>query len=582
MEYSYGQKAQPKKGGNGLEVFRVANCRIRPDEHLVERDGAVQAVEPRTMALLLLLVERAGQVVSRQTIEERVWAGRVVGYDALTQAVAKLRRALGDDSHSPRYIVTIPKAGYQLVAPVSREETKDTGAASTTLNQSALPPSAPPIKAYPAPPSLRRAIKVLGLALIGIVAVLFGAWYLFRSNTVVPIATELARARPSIAVLPFVNLSEGGIKPHLAEGLTEDLNISLTRIPELFVIANNSALAFRGQPLDIVEVRRQLGVRYVVLGSVQSDGHALRVQTQLIDAENGNRLWAYKYDQPRGDVFAIQDHISGAIAAHILPRIQEAEKSRARRKPTERLDAYDLFQRARSEKHKLNAAGEENAATLLRQAIALDPNFAEAHILLGWANGLLRVFSGGGPTYEESLASIHRGLELNPNLSLGYQALAQVLTFMKRHEEAAKAGLKAIEINPNDAENHIMFSRAASTAGWYKPAVDSARKAVELNPLYPKWYPFIYSRALYADGQDSLAIEICVAGMARQAFIGTAVMCIAALERLGRHDEAVRMVETLRTLAPAMDLRLALAAYGFREEGLHHRFERELRAAGLN
>ncbi|MBD5803636.1 Transcriptional activator CadC [Azoarcus sp. Aa7] len=547
-----------------MEAFRVADCRVRPSEHVIERDGVPLQVEPRTMALLLLLVERAGEVVSRQEIEETVWAGRVVGYDALTQTIAKLRRALGDDSHRPRYVVTVPKGGYQLVAPVMPDD-------------DALPQAEPPVP-IPQPSRARWPVGLAVVVLTALVGAVVGWWGLHPAATA---PTDPARGRPSIAVLPFVNHSEGGARPHLAEGLTEDLNLSLTRVPELFVIANNSALAFQDRPLDIAAVRRQLGVRYAVVGSVQSAGSAIRVQAQLIDAESGNQLWAQRYDQPQGDLFAIQDQISDAIATRVLPQVQEAEKRRARHKPTENLDAYDLFQRARSEKHKLNAEGEAKATELLRQAIVLDPNFAEAHVLLGWTSGLLRVFTGGGPSFEESLARIHRGLELNSNLSIGYQALAQVLTFMKRHEEAAKAGLKAIEINPNDAENHIMFSRAASTAGWYRQAVESAQKAIELNPLYPKWYPFIYSRALYADGQDARAVDVCIDGMARQAFIGTAAMCIAALERVGRHDEAVRMVQTLRTMAPQMGLELVLESYGFKDDKLHQRFGRELGAAGL-
>lgn len=547
-----------------MESFRVADCRVRPSEHVIERDGGPLQVEPRTMALLLLLVKRAGEVVSRQEIEEQVWAGRVVGYDALTQTVAKLRRALGDDSHCPRYVVTVPKGGYQLVAPVRPDE--------------GPLPQTEPAAPIPQPSRVRWPVGLAVAVLMAVVGAVVGWWGLHPGATA---PTDPARGRPSIAVLPFVNHSEGGARPHLAEGLTEDLNLSLTRVPELFVIANNSALAFQDRPLDIAAVRRQLGVRYAVVGSVQSAGSAIRVQAQLIDAETGNQLWAQRYDQPQGDLFAIQDQLADAIATRVLPQVQEAEKRRARHKPTESLDAYDLFQRARSEKHKLNADGEARAIELLRQAIALDPNFAEAHVLLGWTGGLLRVFTGGGPSFEESLASIHRGLELNSNLSIGYQALAQVLTFMKRNEEAAKAGLKAIEINPNDAENHIMFSRAASTAGWHRQAVESAQKAIELNPLYPKWYPFIYSRALYADGQDDRAAEVCIDGMARQAFIGTAVMCIAALEHLGRHDEAVRMLQTLRTMAPQMDLELILESYGFKDEDLHRRFTRELSAAGL-
>lgn len=546
-----------------MEDFQLADCLIRPSEHLVERGGETTRVEPRTMALLVFLAERSGEVVTRQEIEEQLWSGRVVGYEALTQTVAKLRRALRDDRHEPRFVLTIPKEGYKLIVAPTRPS-------AVSVVSAAAPTAAAPRRS-------RRRIAAAAVAVLACLATLV-AW--LASDGAKPVAAPVARP-PTMAILPFANLDHDASTDYLAEGLTEDLITAMTHFPEFAVIALNSALAFKGQALDLDRVRRELGARYVVVGSVRSKDEGLRIQAQLVDTEAGRHIWAEKYVHAKGDLFAIQDQIIDSISGRLLPHVQEAEKRRARRKPTENLDAYDLFQRARSEKHKLTAEGEARAIELLQEAIALDPSFAEAHLLLGWTKGLYRIFAGKGPSFEEALTHVHRGLELNPRLSLGYQALAQLLSFMKRHEEAAKAGLKGIELNPNDAENHIMFSRAASTAGWYKEAVASAERAVALNPLYPKWYSFIYSRALYADGQAQRAADVCRDGMARHAYVPTAVTCIGALERLGRHDEAVAITATLRTMAPTITLAHAVDAWGYRDETLNQRFEAELRAAGL-
>lgn len=541
-----------------MDDFQLADCLIRPAEHLVQRaDGPIR-VEPRTMALLVFLAERAGRVVSRQQIEDELWAGRVVGYEALTQTVAKLRRALGDDRQQPRFLLTIPKEGYKLI----------------------VAPGPPPAPQPALPPARRRRLatrRAVVLALMVALAVL-AAWH--YGGSAVPVRAQAPKP-PTVAVLPFANHTPDPSTGYLVEGLTEDLITALTQFPEFSVITLNSASAFQGQPLDLARVRREFGARYVVTGSVSGGDEGVRINAQLIDTEAGRHIWAEKYVHPRGDVLAIQDRIVDSISGRLLPHVQEAEKRRARHKPTENLDAYDLFQRARSEKHKLTAEGEARAVALLQEAIALDPNFAEAHLLLGWAKGLYRVFTGDGPPFDEALGHVHRGIELNPNLSLGYQALAQVLTFMGRHEEAAKAGLKGIELNPNDAENHIMFSRAASSAGSYKEAIASAERAVALNPLYPKWYPFILGRALYADDQLERAAEVCADGMARQAFLATGVTCLAVLARLGRSEQAAAMRESVRAMAPQLTIAHATASWGFGEAGMNRRFAADLRRGGL-
>lgn len=560
-----------------MDPFFLRDCRIRPSERIIERNGEALRIEPRAMDLLLLLVARAGEVVTRQEIEDRLWEGRVVGYDALTQTVAKLRRALGDDAHEPSFLLTIPKGGYKLaVSPVRTE----TGVRGNEVSLSHAP-SVPVVQARASPRAAGRLRLFMGLAFLVVVGI-GGAWWMGQETTPASGPVAAVERRPALAVLPFLDRNSDEGYAYLADGLTEDLITTLTHISELNVLALTSTTGYKGQPMDASAVRRSLGARYVVTGAVQANQESLRVHVQLVDAESESNLWAEKYDRPRTEWFALRDELADAISSRVLPNVQEAEKRRARRKPTENLDAYDLFQRARGEKHKLTVASEREAVALLRRAIELDPNFAEAHALLGWVGALERLFGGTGASYEESLARVQRSLELHPQLSIGYQALTQVLTFMKRYEEAAQAGLRAIEINPNDAENHIFYSRAASTAGYYEPAVAAAERAIVLNPMYPKWYPYIYARALYADGQIARASEICADGMARQPFVATMVTCIAVFERANRHDEAAAHARTLSATATPITVAHALDSWGFREATLNDRFADDLRAAGLS
>lgn len=559
-----------------MDSFYLGDCRIRPAERIVERGGEMLRIEPRSMDLLIILAEQAGKVVSRQQIEDRLWDGRVVGYEALTQTVAKLRRALGDDAHEPRFLLTIPKGGYKLVVTPEPFEAEDAASERPQGSPGAetMTPGRDAKVAYRPSPWL-VALLVLVIAGIG------GAWWLTRVSDSVSRPEVALERRPVLAVLPFMNRGSDEAYAYLADGLTEDLITALTHISELNVLALTSTTSYRGRLVESSDVRRSLGARYVVTGAVEAEADAFRVHVQLVDAESESNLWAEKYHRSRAEWFTLRDELADAISSRVLPSVQEAEKRRARRKPTENLDAYDLFQRARSEKHKLTVDSERRAVDLLRRATVLDPNFAEAHALLGWVSALERLFGGTGASYEEALAHVQRSLELHPQLSIGYQALTQVLTFMKRYDEAAQAGLRAIEINPNDAENHIFYSRAASTAGSYKVAVAAAERAIALNPMYPKWYPYIFSRALYADGQIGRATDVCADGMARQPFVATTVTCIAVFERAGRHDEATAHAVVLSAATPPMTVGHALDSWGYREVALNERFARDLAAAGL-
>jgi TolB-like protein/DNA-binding winged helix-turn-helix (wHTH) protein len=253
---------------------------------------------PRAAAVLTMLAERAPKLVSKQQLFEQVWGGLAVSDDALTSCIQELRQALGDDARAPRYVETRHRRGYRLIGSVA------------VIGEGAELPAAPIAPPGPSPPVGRIAQA--------------GALDAGRVGDHHGVSLPLPN-RPSIAVLPFVNMSGDPNQEHFADGITEDLITGLSHIRWLFVIARNSTFQYKGRCPDIRQVGRELGVRYVLEGSVRRHGKRLRISAQLIDATGGGHHWAERYDRELGDIFAVQDEITRSVAAVVEPRLLAAE-----------------------------------------------------------------------------------------------------------------------------------------------------------------------------------------------------------------------------------------------------------------
>ena len=246
------------------------------------RGGTEVRLTPRAAAVLALLLERAQQVVTKQELLDRVWEGSSVGDEALTSCIRELRRALDDDAREPRYIETRHRRGYRLIVPVT---------------------------------------------------------------TATPAALALPD-KPSVAVMPFQNMSGDPEQEYFVDGLVEDIITALSRISAFFVMARNSSFSYKGRAVDVRQVGQDLGVRYVLEGSVRKAGGRLRITGQLVDATTGNHIWADRYEGALEDVFDLQDRITSSVVAVIEPKVQQAEIKRAQAKSTANLTAYDLYLRA--------------------------------------------------------------------------------------------------------------------------------------------------------------------------------------------------------------------------------------------
>jgi TolB-like protein len=343
--------------------------------------------------------------------------------------------------------------------------------------------------------------------------------------------------KPSIAVLPFNSLSTDPEQEFFADGLTEDLITELSKAPGLFVIARHSCFAFKNKPVDIRRVARELGVRYVLEGSARRAASRIRINAQLIDAqEGGGHLWAERFDRDLADVFAVQDEVIARIVEALLGKL--AVSKLPDRKPPKSIEAYDLCVRARFLWQRSMVEEGREARRLFEQAIALDPDYAEAHAYLAWTHwmGWVNWFEPVDAHRQLALDIARRAVTLDPNEAFAHGVLAFVLFYEHEYDESAREIDAALHVDPNHADIHAMRTDLLVMDGRPLDAIESIARALRLNPRPPAWYLWLKGEAEYASRQ----YENAVATLRCEATYGTPSRSIlaAALAQLGRLDEA--------------------------------------------
>jgi TolB-like protein/DNA-binding winged helix-turn-helix (wHTH) protein len=349
----------------GRAAFGLGPWRVDPGRNELSRDGEVVRLEPKAVEVLAYLAGRPGEVVPREELLGAVWPGVVVGDDALTQAIIKLRKALGDEAHKPTYIETISKRGYRLIAPVD-------GKRVTAIRR-------------------RRVPLWVGTAVVlVIVLVAVAAMPMLGKNARMPwpLATDprgISTSVPIVAVLPFSNLSGDPKRDYFSDGVTEDIITGLGRFSGLRVMSLNAVQEFAGKPAPLELLKARLGARYIVKGSVREVAPQLRVSVELSDTEKGVLLWSERYDGEGAQLFEIQDRIVRSIVGALQVKVTQFEQQRVFTRPTEELEAHDLVLRARSLLHQLDRRANREARGLLARARELAPNYAEILTALGEA-----------------------------------------------------------------------------------------------------------------------------------------------------------------------------------------------------
>ena len=344
-------------------------------------------------------------------------------------------------------------------------------------------------------PSSRGALRLpLGLAAAAILAVAVGvgAWFALQPRPKPGETVVAATVGASVAVLPFANLSGDPQQEHFSNGLTEDILTELARVPGLFVPSRTSSSRYKGTAVDIPKVGRELGVRYVIEGSVQRSGDRVRVSAQLIEAANGSHAWAERYDREFKDIFAIQDDITVSIATHLIAHLRREDLLAAKRKPTEHLDAYDLVLQARELLSSvLNAGGgaENNskARALLERAISLDPNYADAYAGLATSYGYASVFDlppvTGQAARDKALEFGRRSVVLDPKNISGIVSLAFAYTARGELDAAEAVAAQGHAANPNDASIAERLGIILGFQGRTQEGLEHLLRALKLDPL---------------------------------------------------------------------------------------------------
>jgi TolB-like protein/class 3 adenylate cyclase/Tfp pilus assembly protein PilF len=393
---------------------------------------------------------------------------------------------------------------------------------------------------------------------------------------------------PSVVVLPFDNLSNDPDQEYFADGITEDLITDLARISGLVVIARNSAFAYKGRPVDPAAVARELGVRYLVEGSVRRVGERVRINAQLIDSETGGHLWAERFDRDAVDLFAVQDEVLRHIVDALAVRLSGTEQQRLTRLPTTNLEAYDFYLRAEQAARTGFTPKLREALRLYEEAIVLDPAFAEAYaadartaaeVMRNDYNDVLPIPLARKRAYEHA----SRALELAPDAPLPFAVLAVLQAVDGRHDEALTSAERAVALGPSDAEAHAALSFVLTFGGRHAEAVAAVETALRLNPSLATGDRLVAGLAFLLDNQPGRAIEILERARAEAPDVDTVHMLLtAAYARAGRTDEARRAAAEAVRLGPLNSVGL----YGVVYEGLRNKKDLaqlldDLRAGGM-
>ena len=425
--------------------------------------GTSVPLQPQVFDLLLYLVAERTRVVSKDDLISQIWSDRVISDSALNSRINAARKALGDDGATQRLIKTIPRKGFRFVGDVM----------APAPVAAAVAPNRSPARTAP--------------------------------------------DRPAIAVLAFENISDDPEQDYFGDGISEDILTALSKVRWFLVIARNSSFTYKGRAVHIRQIAAELGVRYIVEGSVRKVENRVRINAQLNDATTGNHLWAERYDRELVDVFAVQDEITNAIVAAIEPQIYAAENFRSRRKQPSNLDAWDLLMRGLSHYWRVTRQDHLLAQTLLEQAVAIDPNYGQALSVLAashmfgvhlgwtelakaapiaeraalaavqcdhedaWAHTALGSVYFSTRRLDDALSEFEQALVLNPNFSLaqGYYALA--LSYAGRSGDSFAAAQKAIRLSPRDPSLAIYYGIAGYarfTERHYDEAIALAREAI--------------------------------------------------------------------------------------------------------
>jgi TolB-like protein len=487
---------------------------LDPERRELTRGSEAIAVGPQVFDLLLYLMQNREHVVSKDELLDAVWDGRIVSESTLTSHINAARRAIGDSGQEQRLIRTIARKGVRFVGDVREVQSSGDFGSPNALTANAQETS--------------------------------------------PQAVALPDI-PSIAVLPFLNLSGYPEQEYFVDGVVEDIISALSRMRWLFVIARNSSFTYKGRAVDVKQVGRELGVRYVLEGSMRKAASRVRITGQLIDATTGAHLWAERFESTLDDIFALQDQVTASVVGAIAPQLERAEIERAKRKPTESLHAYDYYLRGMANLHAGTREAINVALALFGRAIELDPDFASAYAMAAWCH-FWRKFNGwmANRTEEaiEGARLARRAVELDRNDAVALARSGHALVHLVGDFESGIALIdRAQMLNPNHAPAWFL---GGFVYLWYdRPdeAIERFSHAMRLSPLDSEMYRMQAGTAmghLLAGRFDDAVSWAEKAQRELPSFLIAAAVLAASHAFAGRTEDARRAMDRLRRLDPAL------------------------------
>jgi TolB-like protein/Tfp pilus assembly protein PilF len=462
------------------------------------REGQPVALSSKGLQLLQALVSSPGQAVTKTELMRAAWGDAAIEESNLSVQIAALRKQLGPMPNGGDWIATTPRVGYRFLGLPAQDSSEGDGAARTSSAE--------------------------------------------REH------------RPSIAVLPFANLSGEKEQEYLADGITEDIITALTRFRWFFVIARNSSFAYKNKSLDAKQVAQELGVRYLLEGSVRKSSQRIRISAQLIEAASAKHIWAERYDLELTEVFAVQDEIAERVAGAIEPELLKTEGTQAAARHTGNMTAWDLVRRGTWHFHRVTRENHSKARELFREACKLDPELPEAHIWLARVSaGIVAYGWSSEPERDirEGLDAALKAIQLDEKNPYSHYALAICSPYADAPDQAVIAAEKAIEISPSFALGHLVLGMGTLFRGDARAAISPLERGLTLNPYDPQnfvWYNLLALAHLFADHADkalAAAIKALKIRPAWRPIYKTLACCYVAL---GRPQEAGPYIEQMRQL----------------------------------
>ena len=522
--------------------FFFSDYTLDTDRRELARGPDRVSLEPQVFDLLVYLLENHDRVVSKDDLIAAIWDGRIVSESTLTSRINAARKAVGDSGRDQKLIRTIARKGFRFVGSFRSQQVSSDSPDNSDRSL------------HQAGDASRPAISLLD--------------------------------RPAIAVLPFTNMSDEPEQEYFSEGISEDIITALSKLRWFYVIARNSSFVYKGKAVHIKQVGEELGVGYVVEGSVRKEGNHVRITAQLIDVATGTHIWSEHYDRSLADVFAVQDEITQAVVAAIEPQLYAAENFRAQRKAPDNLDAWDLVMRALSHYWRVTRQDNMVAQALLEKAISIDPNYGQALGLLaashmfsahmGWVDMATAI-----PVGERAALAAIRADSEDPWAHL---ALGSVYLFTRCFDDSLAEFELAIRLNPSFSPARGYYGVVLTYCGRWEEGDLAARQALRLSPRDPfaAVYCGVVAYSQFIGGNYEEAIRLCREALRqRNDFVGAHRVLVASAGMAGIKRVAEAAMLELRRAQPNISLAWIAKEIPFKRDVDRDLYVEGFRRAGL-